>query len=140
MPIDIYEQQRIATALSDIDALISALNKKIEKKKLIKQGAMQQLLTGKKRLQGFSEPWEERRLGEMCIVKRGVRVVKSQLQTSGLFPVFQNTNIPLGFYHKYNVIQDTPFVIIGGSAGQIGMCHTKYWAADDCAFLNVKAH
>lgn len=135
----IQEQQRIVTALSDIDALISALNKKIEKKKLIKQGAMQQLLTGQKRLQGFSEPWEERRLGEMCIVKRGVRVVKSQLQTSGLFPVFQNTNIPLGFYHKYNVIQDTPFVIIGGSAGQIGMCHTKYWAADDCAFFECKS-
>ena len=48
------EQTAIATSLSNIDALIAALNKKIIKKQQIKQGAMQQLLTGKKRLPGFS--------------------------------------------------------------------------------------
>jgi len=62
----IAEQQRIATVLSDIDALLSILSKKIEKKKLIKQGVMQRLLTGKKRLAGFTEPWREKRLGELC--------------------------------------------------------------------------
>lgn len=60
------EQQRIATALNNIDVLLSVLNKKIEKKKLIKQGVMQQFLTGKKRLNGFTEPWREKRLGELC--------------------------------------------------------------------------
>ena len=62
------EQSRIATALSTIDTLISELVKLIEKKRAIKQGAMQQLLTGKKRLKGFSEPWVElkiRELGEL---------------------------------------------------------------------------
>ncbi|MCE5219784.1 MAG: restriction endonuclease subunit S [Clostridium sp.] len=49
------EQKAIATALSDIDDLILSLEKLINKKKLIKQGAMQELLTGKKRLDGFSE-------------------------------------------------------------------------------------
>jgi len=48
------EQTAIATALSDTDALIESLNKLIKKKKNIKQGAMQELLTGKKRLPGFS--------------------------------------------------------------------------------------
>jgi type I restriction enzyme S subunit len=52
-PKDPNEQTAIATALSDTDALIAALNKKIAKKQQIKQGAMQQLLTGKKRLPGF---------------------------------------------------------------------------------------
>ena len=51
------EQTAIATALSDVDSLISALTKKIEKKKAIKQGLMQQLLTGKKRLPGFCGDW-----------------------------------------------------------------------------------
>lgn len=51
------EQTAIATALSDTDALITLLEKLIAKKRLIKQGAMQQLLTGKKRLPGFSEKW-----------------------------------------------------------------------------------
>ena len=57
------EQTAIATALSDTDALIAALDKKIAKKQQIKQGAMQQLLTGKKRLPGFSGEWVEKKLG-----------------------------------------------------------------------------
>lgn len=60
------EQTRIATALSNIDAIISELSRLIEKKRAIKQGAMQQLLTGKKRLKGFSEPWVEKQLGEIA--------------------------------------------------------------------------
>ncbi len=56
------EQQAIAEALSDIDALINALNKQIEKKKNIKQGAMQNLLTGKKRLNEFTGEWETKEL------------------------------------------------------------------------------
>lgn len=63
------EQQRIATALGDIDALLSSLNKKIAKKKLIKQGAMQKLLTGKKRLAGFTESWEKKYISEACTIK-----------------------------------------------------------------------
>ena len=53
IPPTIEEQQRIANALSDVDSLISNLEKLIAKKKNIKQGAMQQLLTGRKRLPGF---------------------------------------------------------------------------------------
>ena len=63
LPPTIQEQTAIATALSDTDALITALDKKIAKKQQIKQGAMQQLLTGKKRLPGFSGKWVEKKLG-----------------------------------------------------------------------------
>jgi len=58
------EQSAIATVLSDTDALIESLDKLIAKKKAIKQGAMQQLLTGKKRLPGFSGEWEVKKLGD----------------------------------------------------------------------------
>lgn len=64
-PNDISEQTRIASALTSIDNLISSLDKLIEKKKAIKEGTMQQLLTGKKRLKGFNEPWVEKELGEL---------------------------------------------------------------------------
>lgn len=60
---NLTEQSAIATALSDTDALIAALDKKIAKKQQIKLGAMQQLLTGKKRLPGFSGKWVEKKLG-----------------------------------------------------------------------------
>ncbi len=55
IPSSIQEQQRIAKALSDVDALISTTEKLIQKKKNIKQGSMQELLTGKKRLPGFGD-------------------------------------------------------------------------------------
>ncbi len=59
------EQQAIAEALGDIDGLIATLDKKIAKKRLIKQGAMSQLLTGKKRLPGFSDPWVEKKFSDL---------------------------------------------------------------------------
>ena len=71
-PKDKQEQQRIAEALSNIDNLISSLSKIIEKKRLIKQGAMQQLLTGKKRLPGFDVEWEEKTLGEIGVTYNGI--------------------------------------------------------------------
>lgn len=64
-PKEKSEQTRIATVLSNIDTLISELGRLIEKKRAIKQGVMQQLLTGKKRLKGYSEEWIKIRLGEM---------------------------------------------------------------------------
>lgn len=67
----IYEQSIIAEALSDVDALIAVLDKKIEKKRLIKQGAMQQLLTGKKRLGSFADKWIEIRLGDKAAMNSG---------------------------------------------------------------------
>lgn len=65
------EQCRIASALTSIDNLISSLGKLIEKKKNIKQGAMQQLLTGKTRLKGFSEPWVYRKISEIATTSSG---------------------------------------------------------------------
>lgn len=58
------EQEKIAEALSDVDGLLAAMTKLIEKKRAIKQGAMQQLLTGKKRLAGFTGKWVEKRFDE----------------------------------------------------------------------------
>lgn len=60
------EQQAIAEALSDADALIESLDQLIAKKRQIKQGAMQELLTGKRRLPGFSGKWEARYLSELA--------------------------------------------------------------------------
>lgn len=58
------EQSAIATALSDVDALLATQDALIEKKRAIKQGAMQELLTGKRRLPGFSGDWDKKRLGD----------------------------------------------------------------------------
>ena len=68
-PIDKNEQTNIANALSDADALIDALEKLIAKKRQIKQGAMQELLSGERRLPGFEGKWREINLGRDAILK-----------------------------------------------------------------------
>lgn len=70
-PKDLKEQSRIAEALSDIDELISSLEKLIAKKKAIKQGTMQQLLTGKTSLSNKSANWREERLGDIVHTSSG---------------------------------------------------------------------
>ena len=65
------EQDAIAEALSDADALIESLDQLIAKKRQVKQGAMQELLTGKRRLPGFSGKWEKRLIEDIADVKTG---------------------------------------------------------------------
>ena len=77
------EQQAIATALSDTDNLINSLTKLIDKKKNIKQGAMQELLTGKKRLEGFSGEWIKKPLADLFDFSGGYSASRAQLSTEG---------------------------------------------------------
>lgn len=65
----IPEQSAIATVLSDVDALLAAQDALIAKKRAIKQGAMHELLTGKRRLLGFSGGWVSQRLGVAAVLK-----------------------------------------------------------------------
>ena len=75
LPPTKVEQEAIAEALSDADALIESLEQLIAKKRLIKQGAMQELLTGKKRLPGFSGEWEVKRLSELLKYERSDKYI-----------------------------------------------------------------
>jgi type I restriction enzyme S subunit len=65
------EQRAIATALSDVDALLGGLDRLIAKKQGLKVAAMQQLLTGQTRLPGFSGEWEVKRLGDLAEIVMG---------------------------------------------------------------------
>ena len=85
----IAEQRAIAEALSDVDGLIAALDKKIAKKRLLKQGAMQQLLTGKKRLPGFTDEWVEKTLGEIGTLSMCKRIFQEETSDSGDVPFYK---------------------------------------------------
>ena len=69
--LDLNEQKNIVNTLSEIDTLIDSLESLIQKKKNIKQGTMQELLTGKRRLEGFSGEWEILELGKLGLLKSG---------------------------------------------------------------------
>lgn len=77
------EQEAIAEALSDADALIESLEGLLAKKRQIKQGAMQELLTGKRRLPGFNGKWRMKSLGELFNLSGGFTASRDQLSTEG---------------------------------------------------------
>ena len=81
------EQQAIGEALGDTDACIESLSKLIEKKRLIKQGAMHELLSGRRRLPGFSGEWAHARLGQLAEIGTGSRNNQDK-EENGLYPFF----------------------------------------------------
>ncbi len=78
------EQHAISTVLSNMDALLDSLDRLIAKKRNIKQAAMQQLLTGRTRLPGFKDEWEEKRLGELGQFLKGNGVRRDDAQSGHL--------------------------------------------------------
>lgn len=79
------EQEAIAQSLTDIDELILSLEKLVAKTKAIKQGAMQELLTGKRRLPGFSGEWNKCKLGSLGVFLKGTGMSRNE-SNSGKLP------------------------------------------------------
>ncbi|MFC3529694.1 restriction endonuclease subunit S [Paracoccus mangrovi] len=86
------EQQAIAAALSDADGVVAGLERVIAKKRLIKQGAMQDLLTARRRLPGFSGKWEVKKLAQVGDVKTGLTYKPENVKPFGTL-VLRSSNI-----------------------------------------------
>jgi type I restriction enzyme S subunit len=130
----IPEQQAIAAALSDVDAVISSLTKLISKKKNIKQGAMQELLTGKKRLEGFDDKWVEVELGDICEIKKGQMITEKEIEP-GKVPVIAGGKQP-AYYHRYANRKGKTITISasGANAGYVSF-HQEPIFASDCSTI-----
>ncbi len=129
------EQTAIAAALSDVDALMGELDKLIAKKRDIKQATMQQLLTGKKRLAGFSGDWEVKGLGELLKVRHG----KSQHHISvkdGTFPILA-TGGEIGRTNHY--LYNKPSVLIGrkGTIDVPQYIEKPFWTIDTLFYTEI---
>lgn len=83
----IREQQAISRILTDVDDLISALQRLVAKKRDIKQGLMQELVTGKTRLPGFTGDWREQTLGQIAHIRTGGRNNQDKVE-GGRYPFF----------------------------------------------------
>ena len=111
----VAEQHVVATALSDVDALLRGLDRLIAKKRDLKQAAMQQLLTGQTRLPGFSGEWETKQLGDLLAYERPDRyIVKStEYSNRGDIPVLTaNKAFILGYTTEaFGVCADLPAIV-----------------------------
>lgn len=109
------EQNSIASALSDVEALIAGLEKLITKKRELKQAAMQQLLTGQIRLPGFSGKWIVKPLGDITNIKTGSRNNEDKVE-DGRYPFFvRSANV-----ERINSFSHECEAILVPGEGQIG--------------------
>ncbi|HXI24662.1 MAG TPA: restriction endonuclease subunit S [Pyrinomonadaceae bacterium] len=136
LPFPPIEQQRaIAVALKDVDALLAALDQLIAKKRDLKKGAMQRLITGHQRLPSFTGPWEETTLGEIgnCVigltykpenvVEHGLLVLRSSNVQNGQLAFADNVYVNVPVQDKLVTrAGDILICVRNGSRALIGKC------------------
>ena len=149
IPNSCEEQRSLSQALSDVDALISALDKLVAKKRDLKTATMQQLLTGKKRLPGFGEgqgykesaiglipeDWEVIKLAAILKIRHG-KSQREVVDPNGIYPILGTggeigkTNIPL--YAE-------PSVLIGrkGTIDSPRYMDTPFWTVDTLFYSEI---
>ena len=150
------EQQKIAEALSDMDNLISSLEKLIEKKKAIKQACLQKMFprdgetVPEMRLPGFTEPWEQRKVSELFRVTRGYVLAATQTETTKTdekpYPVYSSQTKDkglMGYYKDYLYEDAITWTTDGANAGTVNYRAGKFYCTNVCGVLlsnEVKAN
>jgi type I restriction enzyme S subunit len=139
LPPTTTEQESIAEALSDADALIESLEQLLAKKRHLKQGAMQELLTGKKRLPGFVGDWEDRQLGVIVEIRKG-ELITEEIAIPGPIPVIAGGKKPAYSHNASNRSGMT--ITISGSGANAG--YISYYEepifASDCSTIGEGEH
>ena len=151
LPPTLKEQKAIATVLTDTDELINNLKTLIAKKKAVKQGTLQELLTGKKRLEGFKGEWQNLTINSMCKTftkqtgfdySNHIKPTLVNRKTKEVIPFIQNKdfeghkiNFDTDYYVPSSVAERFPMILldekcflisISGSIGKVGVfCNTK---------------
>jgi type I restriction enzyme, S subunit len=130
------EQEVIAEALSDADALIESLEQLIAKKRQIKQGTMQALLTGRQRLPEFRNEWQMKRVGELLSIMHG----KSQHAVEderGRYPILA-TGGQIGVANCF--LYDKPSVLIGrkGTINRPQYMDMPFWSVDTLFYSVIR--
>ena len=129
------EQKNIAEAISDADRIIRLLEKLIIKKKAIKQGAMQELLTGKRRLPGFSGEWRFMELGKYGTLIR--KAIDPQSVSAAYFweysmPAFDGGKMPV---KQFGSDMHSNRTVIYGRVllfNKLNVRQKRIWLIDQC--------
>jgi type I restriction enzyme S subunit len=141
------EQRAIAAALSDVDALIGVLDQLLVTKRDLKQAAMQQLLTGRTRLPGFTGEWEVKRLGVVAVIGDGTHQTPKYV-ASGV-PFFSVEHVTSGDFKNTRFISEEEHRFLTRSIkiekgdilmtriGSIGDCKLIDWDVDASFYVSL---
>jgi len=130
------EQKKIAEILSVWDEAIEKQTQLITQLETRKRGLMQQLLTGKKRLNGFSGKWKEVKLGDICEIKKGVSLTSNDI-SEGEYPVIAGGKVS-PYNHSQFTSENVITISASGAYAGFVSCHKyKIWASD-CSVITEK--
>lgn len=135
----IAEQHRIVEVLETWDKAIQLTRKLIEQKELQKKYLMQQLLTGRTRLKGFTAYWINTCLGTISNIYQPQTISTGDLTEKG-YPVF-GANGQIGFYNQFN--HQTWQIMItcrGATCGTVNRTFGKAWITGNAMVINVDGH
>ena len=133
------EQKKIAEVLGVWDKAIEKQSHLIEQLTLRKRGLMQQLLTAKRRLPGFSDPWKELKIRDIAKIRKGEQVNKEDLFSNAKYPVINGGITPSGYLDIYNTTANTITISEGGnSCGYVNFMTTPFWSGGHCYTIDVK--
>ena len=135
LPQSVGEQQAIADALTKVDNLIMSLSKVIEKKKLIKKGTMQKLLSGEVRLDGFDGEWEQKTIKDIAVVEKGELLISSQYE-NGKIEVWAGGKVPAGLHNVANRAKNTITISASGAYAGFVSYHDCPIFATDCSTIS----
>jgi len=140
------EQQAIAAALSDADGVVAGLERVIAKKRLIKQGAMQDLLTARRRLPGFSGEWDYRMVADLerrgsIRLGRGRVISKVDIaEVPGQFPIYSSSALNDGLFGAFGLYDFEEELITWSIDGGGYFFHRpkhRFSVTNVCGFLRI---
>lgn len=133
----IEEQRKIVEVLETWDNAITLTKQLIEQKKLQKKYLMQQLLTGRTRLKGFSNKWGNYKLQELAKIHKGKQLNSTELTATGEYPCLNGGITPSGYTHNWNSEKNTISISEGGnSCGYVNWNPKRFWAGGHCYTLS----
>ena len=148
--LQLPEQQKIANFLTQVDQKIKLLDKQQTALEQYKKGMMQKIFNQEIRFKIENEAgklvdppdWEEKNLGEVCIIKKGEQLNKSDLTEEGSFPCVNGGVFESGFTEKYNTKGETITISEGGnSCGYVNFIKENFWCGGHCyAITEVNDH
>ncbi len=139
---ELPEQQKIVEVLETWDKAIQLTRKLIEQKELQKKYLMQQLLSGRTRLKGFTGKWIPCKLKEICAIRKGEQLNATELKDQGEYPCLNGGIAPSGYTDNWNTEKNTISISEGGnSCGYVNWNPKRFWAGGHCYTLSdIKAN
>lgn len=135
----LQEQEKIANILSTWDKAIEKIEKLIKEKEIQKKGLMQELLTGKTRLVGFTGEWKEVRLGEVVTRAKGKAV---EISEDGIYPILGiealNTNQFIDFTNDERVLAEKDDILLLWDGAAAGSVFTNVEGAVGSTFMRLR--